>query len=206
MGIHQMMILCILLLHMGKPVKAMIEGHLIRFVPDGDGLLVRRIVDKKEFTTRLCGIDCPELGQGGEKEAQRLLESLVSQGNWKMHVYSELDIHGRTVITLMKGNTSAASILLRRGVCVVYPAYVSKCIDKDQLLSIGLQFPGSRVYSFSQRKFPIASKELNASKKSKPFPIARVKKEQPWDYRRRIEKETGKKYFFSCKELSQHFK
>lgn len=70
---------------LATPTRARILGHTILFVPDGDGMKLRRDADGAIFMTRLCGIDCPEIGQRGEHDAQRFLWTLLAQHDYTLH-------------------------------------------------------------------------------------------------------------------------
>ena len=77
-------------------------GYHVRYVPDGDGLVLVNKTDNTTVVTRFCGIDCPEAGQDGKNEAKRVLEALLAQNTFFVHVYDHPDCHGRTLISLLR--------------------------------------------------------------------------------------------------------
>lgn len=182
--------------------RARVVGHTILFVPDGDGMKLRRDADGTVFMTRLCGIDCPEIGQRGEHDAQRFLRTLVTQHDYTLHAYARPDIHGRTLVSLLvRSNTSAilrsvSAELVARRLCVVYEQYLARCIDAD---AIRAARPSSATARTAHAPAPArANARANATR---PYPVASGTRVMPWDYRRTVERILSMPYISACRVL-----
>lgn len=107
--------------------RARILGHDVLYYPDGDGLVLRPRTGRQRIVTRFCGIDCPEHGQRGMKEARQRAVRLIKTGSYRLIANGD-DIHGRTLISLVSpAGETISTQLVRAGLCYIYPAYIARC-------------------------------------------------------------------------------
>jgi micrococcal nuclease len=88
-------------------------GKVVRVI-DGDSLVVKTATGSKEV--RIQGVDCPEFGQPGAKEAKELTKKLALGETVILH-QGEKDDFGRTAanLQLMKDGSSLAEKLAAEG-------------------------------------------------------------------------------------------
>lgn len=109
-------VLCLLL---AIPLSAAeIKGKVIK-VYDGDTITVLDDLDGGKFRIRLAGIDAPEKGQPGDKEAtafltQRLLGERVSVR------YKAIDIYRRPLGTVWHKGENISQLLLEKKLVTPY--------------------------------------------------------------------------------------
>lgn len=135
-------------------VHAEILGWNVVFVPDGDGFIIESPKTGIQYTTRLCGIDCPELGQPMELKAKNRLQMILHRNRYRLYVYHKRDLHSRLVVSLIEEDgcidgvcpdpiqsiqpsqihwKTVSSLLVAEGLCQVYRPYVTRCIESSDI-------------------------------------------------------------------------
>lgn len=125
-----------LLLLLGQSLPIVAQA-LATVVSTGDGDTLRLNQSGQRLTIRLGCIDAPERSQRpwGTSATTRL-KALLLPGQSVRVRQIDRDRYGRTVAELFSGNQSVNLQLVREGVAVVYPQYLSGCAaTKDQYLS-----------------------------------------------------------------------
>ena len=109
----------ILCLFLAIPLSgAEIKGKVIK-VYDGDTITVLDVLDGGKFRIRLAGINAPEKGHPGDKEAtafltRRLLGERVSVR------YKEIDIYRRPIGTVWHKGENISQLLLEKKLAIPY--------------------------------------------------------------------------------------
>lgn len=117
---------------LGVLIQARIIGHDVLFYPDGDGLILQDRKTKVRFVTRFCGIDCPEHGQEGMEQARLGLQHLIQAHRYTL-VKNGLDIHGRTLISLVsETGETISTTLVKKGLCFIYPQFLNHCPSESE--------------------------------------------------------------------------
>lgn len=190
---------------LGVLIQGRIIGHDVLFYPDGDGLILQDRKTKERFITRFCGIDCPEHGQEGMKQARLELQHLIQAHRYTL-VKNGFDIHGRTLISLVseKGETISTT-LVKKGLCYIYPQFLDRCpSESEQILRLvqkeALQkkrglLTRSSHHCLAQSLLNNQSESLELKTKQNQLEQSdkfhRIKRSQPvfpWEWRRNQEK------------------
>ena len=206
------------------PLAAGADGIQSSARPSGAGA---RLVAKKgqspriaarKHVLRFCGIDCPEHGQRDMEHARAFVENAIRTSAWRVVVLG-LDVHGRTLVTLrnVASGASLATLLVERGYCVVYPAFLSRCPpDEQAALRAAQETAFARTRALASTRTPhrrvvtrrfvarpgvedALVRELGACRAGRcdvrgQRPRA-GEEALPWAFRRRVEESSGTAFF-----------
>ena len=148
------------------------KTHLkISKVVDGDGLIVKNILDNKEFEIRFLGIDAPELKlckklkqdeietnlaahfllELGKKSFNYLLE--IAPPNTNISICTEnnnvVDVYGRTLAYVyLQDGTCLNEIMVANGYAKPYNRFYCSALPNYQSLNLIAKVERKRLYTF----------------------------------------------------------
>lgn len=106
-------------------VIAEVQTAIVVSIGDGDTLRVNQ--DGNTITVRLACIDSPEADQPGGAAAADRLRQLLPRDQTVQLIPVDTDRYGRTVAVVFVNGRSINLQLVKEGLAVVYPQYLSNC-------------------------------------------------------------------------------